>query len=173
MTPKCYNTNEEFCDFLRHFNSHRIPGKDLLIFDGHRSHLDNSVLNITESLRIQLFCLPAHCSHELQPLDKCFFKSFKVYWNSAVGNILRKNPGRPLGKPKLGNLLTEAWIQAAAPKNGMPGFRATEIFLSDPQVIPDTDFAPSDVSDHTPLQARPTNSSAIYCTLKTSTIPAP
>ncbi|KAJ8879107.1 hypothetical protein PR048_019713 [Dryococelus australis] len=52
---------------------YRIPGKSLLKIDGHRSHLDNSVLDVAESLGIQLFCLPAHCSHELQPLDERFF----------------------------------------------------------------------------------------------------
>ncbi|KAJ8872003.1 hypothetical protein PR048_028343 [Dryococelus australis] len=38
MTPKGYITKEEFCNFLRHFNSRRIPGKVLFIFYGHRSH---------------------------------------------------------------------------------------------------------------------------------------
>ncbi|KAJ8893248.1 hypothetical protein PR048_005839 [Dryococelus australis] len=153
----CYITKEEFCNVLRHFNSHRIPGKALLIFDGHRSHLDNSVLDVAESLGIQLFCLPAHCSHELQPLDKSLFKSVKTYWNSAVENFRRKNPGSPLGNLQFGNLFTEAWAQAATLRM---------------QLIPETAFAASDVSDLTPLQVRPTSSSATSCTLRISTIPA-
>ncbi|KAJ8877301.1 hypothetical protein PR048_021755 [Dryococelus australis] len=97
VTPKGYITKEEFCNLLSHFNSHRITGKAWLIFDGHHSHLDNSVLDVSESLGIQLFCLPANCSHELQPLYKSFFKSLKVYWTSAVDNFRRKDPGRLLG----------------------------------------------------------------------------
>ncbi|KAJ8893181.1 hypothetical protein PR048_005766 [Dryococelus australis] len=86
----------------------------MLISDGHRSHLDNCVLDVAESLEMQLFRLPAHCSHELQPLDKSFFKSLKVYWNSAPGH-----------------------------KNAIPEFRVTGIFTFNPQVNPETVFAPS------------------------------
>ncbi|KAJ8893854.1 hypothetical protein PR048_006455 [Dryococelus australis] len=152
MTPKGYITEEEFCNFLRYLNSHRTPGKALLIFYGHRSRLDNSELDIAESLEIQLFRLSAHCSHELQPLDKGLFKSLKVYWNSAVDDFGRKNPGRPLGNLQFRNLFTEAWTQATIPKNAMSGFRTTGIFPFIPQIIPETAFAPSDVSDRTPLQ---------------------
>jgi hypothetical protein len=76
MTPNGYITNEEFCGFLHHFNNHRLPGRPLVILDGHRSHLDSSVLDVAENLGIQLY-LPVHCSHELQPLDKSSFKSLK------------------------------------------------------------------------------------------------
>ncbi|KAJ8897773.1 hypothetical protein PR048_003123 [Dryococelus australis] len=99
--------------------------------------------------------------------------SLKVYWNPAVDNFRRKNPGRTLGKLQFGNLFTEAWTQAATPKNAMSGFTATAIFPFIPQVIPETAFAPSDVSDRTPLQDRPKSSSATSsCTLETSTISA-
>ncbi|KAJ8897343.1 hypothetical protein PR048_002689 [Dryococelus australis] len=38
-------------------------------------------------LQMQLFRSTALCSHELQPLDKSFFKPLKVKWNSAVDNF--------------------------------------------------------------------------------------
>ncbi|KAJ8871399.1 hypothetical protein PR048_027716 [Dryococelus australis] len=90
--------------------------------------------------------------------------------NSTVDNFRRKNPGRPQGKLQFRNLFTEAWTQAATPKNEMSGFKATGIFPFNPQVIPRTAFAPGDVSDHTPLQARPASSSTTSCNLETSTI---
>ncbi|KAJ8873866.1 hypothetical protein PR048_024702 [Dryococelus australis] len=59
--------------------------------------------------------------------------SLKVYWNSAVDNFRRKNPGRPLGKLQFGKLFTESWTQADTPKNAMSGFRASGIFPFNPQ----------------------------------------
>ncbi|KAJ8887843.1 hypothetical protein PR048_014061 [Dryococelus australis] len=160
-TPKGYIMEEEFCNILHHFNSHRIPGNDLLIFDGYHSHLDNSVLDVAESLGIQLFSLPARCSHELQPLV------VESLLELSRGQFPEKNPEIPLGKLQLGT-----WTHAATPKNAMSRFRATGIFPFNPQVIPETDFAHSDVSDRKPLQTKHTSFSATSCTLKTSTIPA-
>lgn len=147
MTPKGYVTTEVFCSFLRHFNQYRSSGNCLLILDGHRSHMDVSVLDVAEELGIKILCLPAHCSHELQPLDKSFFKSLKVYWNEAVDSFRRQNPGRSLGKLQFPKLFSEAWYRAATPANGSSGFRATGILPYNPNVFSETSFAPSSVSE--------------------------
>jgi hypothetical protein len=60
-----------------------FQGKALVALDGHRRHLDIFVLDVGEDLT-RLYCLPAHCSHELQSLDKSFFSSLKSYWNEAT-----------------------------------------------------------------------------------------
>jgi hypothetical protein len=61
--------------------------------------MDISVLDVAEDLGIQLFCLPAHCNHALQSLDKSFFDSLKSYWNEATNvNILKDNSRAPVSK---------------------------------------------------------------------------
>jgi len=74
-------------------------GRTLVAVDGNRSHLGIYVLDVAEDLGIQLFCLPAHCSHELQSLDKRFFSSLKSYWNEATKvNILKDISRTPVSK---------------------------------------------------------------------------
>ncbi|KAJ8874070.1 hypothetical protein PR048_024911 [Dryococelus australis] len=103
-------------------------------------------------------------------LSKCRLMRFnkEIFIGTRQWTISEGN----LGNLQFRNLFTEAWTQAATPKNAMSGFRATGIFPFNPQIIPEIAFALSDVSDRTPLQARPTCSSATSCTFETSTIPA-
>ncbi|KAJ8879139.1 hypothetical protein PR048_019745 [Dryococelus australis] len=137
MTTKWHITKEELCNFLRHFNSHRIPGKSLLIFDGHRSHVDNCVLDVSESLGIQLFCLPAHCSHELQPLDERFFNFLKLGSGQFPEEKSRKTTRETTVLKSPGH--------KQLPRNVLSGFRATGILRCDPHINPETACAPSDV----------------------------
>jgi hypothetical protein len=118
-----------------------------------RSHLGSLVLDVVENLGIQLLCLPVHCSHELQPLDKSFLKPLKSYWNDAEDNCRRQHPGRPLVQLQFPKLFTQAWIRAATPSNALSGFRSTGIYPYNQNVIPVTAFAPSNVSDRPVEQA--------------------
>jgi hypothetical protein len=72
MFASWHITTEDFCKFLHHFNHHRLSGKALLFPDEHRGHLDPSVVIEAKKINIQLLCLPAQCSHEIQPPDKSF-----------------------------------------------------------------------------------------------------
>ena len=109
--------------------------------------MDVTVLDVAEELGIKILCLPAHCSHELQPLDKSFFKSLKVYWNEAVDSFRRQHPGRSLGKLRFPKLFSEAWYRSASPSNGSSGFQATGICPFNPSIFPESAFAPSCVSE--------------------------
>lgn len=147
MTPKGYVTTEVFCKFLRHFNNFRTPGSCLLILDGHKSHMDEAILNVADELGIEILCLPAHCSHELQPLDKSFFKPLKVYWNQALDTFRRQHPGRSVTKLQFPKLFSEAWYRASTPANAISGFRATGIYPFNSNIFPECAFAPSCVSE--------------------------
>ncbi|KAJ8893536.1 hypothetical protein PR048_006134 [Dryococelus australis] len=82
MIEKGYMQTKEFCNWLHHFNKHRLLGKVLLILDVHASHQDESVLDTAESL--------------IQPLGKGSFKALKTYWTEAVDTFRRANPGAGL-----------------------------------------------------------------------------
>ncbi|XP_065664636.1 uncharacterized protein LOC136086273 [Hydra vulgaris] len=146
MTPKGYITKEEFCTILRHFNQHRLPDKALFIFDGYRSHLEIAVIKEAEKLNIHMICLPAHCSHELQLLDKSVFKPLKTYWNVSIDNFRRNFPGLSLSKLEFPLLFTEAWLRTATPANAISGFRSTGIYPFNPNIIPQVAFGRSVIS---------------------------
>ena len=180
MTPKGYIMTEVFYKFLRHFNQYRSSGNCLLILDGHGSHLDESTLTVAEELGITILCLPAHCSHELQPLDKSFFKPLKVYWNQALDTFRRKHPERSIGKLQFPKLFSEAWYRAATPANAVSGFRASGIYPFNPNIFPETAFAPSPVSERpnpgttTPIEIpNPNPAESIHFPIPNSTTTTP
>ncbi|XP_065665597.1 uncharacterized protein LOC136087020 [Hydra vulgaris] len=147
MTPKGCITKEELCTFLRHFNQYRLPGKALMIFNGHRNHLDIAVIKEAKKLNICMLCLSAHCSHELQTLDKSVFKPLNTYWNVSIYNFLRNFPGQSLSKLLFPLLFTEVWLRTATSKNVISGFRSTGIYPFNLNIIPQVAFAPSEISN--------------------------
>ena len=94
-----------------------------------------------------MLCLPSHCSHELQPLDISFFKSLKSGWDDATDSFRRMYPGTPLNKQQFPRLFSRAWFKAATPQNAVSGFKASGIYPFNPDVFPETAFAPSSVSE--------------------------
>ena len=69
-----------FIRFLRLKAS--LDKKHLLILDGHTTHsLNLEFIETMKKNNIILWCIPAHTSHVLQPLDKNVFSSLKTAWN--------------------------------------------------------------------------------------------
>jgi hypothetical protein len=56
----------------------------MLLCDGFGSHLTYEFTHFCEEKKIQLFFLPPHCSHILQPLDVGVFSVYKHYHSEAV-----------------------------------------------------------------------------------------
>ena len=108
--------------------------------------MDVTVLDVAEDFGMKIFCLPAHSSHELQPLDKSFFKSLEVYWNETVDSVRRQQPGRSLGKLQFPKLFSETWYRSASPSNASSGLQATGICPFNPSIFPHSAFAHSCVS---------------------------
>ncbi|KAK0053703.1 jerky protein [Biomphalaria pfeifferi] len=79
-------TQENFTSFLKHFANHTRPTSEspvLLLLDNHKSHISAKAINFCRQNHITLLSFPPHCSHELQPLDKCVFGPFKTFCNQA------------------------------------------------------------------------------------------
>ena len=66
--------------------------------DGHRSHVDAESVAIAELNNVSIILLPAHTSHELQPLDKAVFKSLKAAYYEQCRFWHLQHPGRALNK---------------------------------------------------------------------------
>lgn len=151
MSPKsAYINSELFFNWLStHFLPRKPSGKVLILLDGHTSHLsDPEILDFALQNDIELLCLPSHCTHYLQPLDRSFFKSLKVFFYQAANNWMKNKDRATISRLTFGRLLNESWIQSATMKNGVSGFNATGIYPFCPSAIPEHAFA---LSDQIPL----------------------
>ncbi|KAJ8319719.1 hypothetical protein KUTeg_002730 [Tegillarca granosa] len=80
----------------RHFVKYVAVSKDeplLVLYDGHKSHIQLTLLEWAKKNNIILFVLPPHMSHLTQPLDVGCFGPLKSVYNHESQQILRKNPG--------------------------------------------------------------------------------
>lgn len=146
MTTKGSMTTQTFVKWIDHFSNFKPPGKVLLIFDGASSHLDYTIVEAAEKSDIVLFCLPSNTTHELQPMDKAVFAAFESYWDDEVLLYWTNKPNHTINKTSFGLIFSKVWPKAASPNNIMAGFRATGIYPYDPNIIPDTAFAPSEIT---------------------------
>lgn len=140
MTEKGWVTEEAFKLWLHHFNRYRTQGKVILILDGHATHTSFAVVDLCESLEIELVLIPPHTSHALQPLDVSFFKPLKAYYNQHATTWQHSHPHKGITKVAFGGLFKEAWNQAATVGNAAKGFQKTGIFPLNPNAIPDHKF---------------------------------
>ena len=96
MKSKFYEYGLHFVKFLK---ANGLADKtNLLIIDGHKSHLYN--LPLYEAMRannIEILTIPPHTSH-LQPLDSVPFAQFKKYWESNSMKYNNTHSGRVLNK---------------------------------------------------------------------------
>ena len=99
----------------------------MLLFDGHSSHVTWEFLLYCLQHRIIPFCLPAHTTHKLQPLDVAVFSPLKRKWSEAVwerfqwGNHIMK-------KESFWEVLQQARAGGLTEKNILSGFEATGIY---------------------------------------------
>ncbi|KAJ8887177.1 hypothetical protein PR048_013392 [Dryococelus australis] len=147
MTPKVSMTVDTFVKFLKHFNRFNPGGKCLLIFYGVKSHLDYTICDVAEENDILLYCLPSNTMHELQPLDKCCFRSFEIYWDQhALLYFNVHKDEHDISKLNFGDSMSQG--------NMKSGFKTTGIYPFNPLIIPDEAFARSAATElHPPEPA--------------------
>lgn len=140
MTEKGWLNEEAFQLWLQHFNRYRTQGKVILILDGHASHTSYSVVDLCDSLDIELVLLPPHTSHALQPLDVSLFKPLKSYYHQQATSWQHAHPNQGITKVAFGGIFKQAWNQAATVGNAIKGFEKTGIFPLNANAIPDHKF---------------------------------
>lgn len=143
-------TGEIFLKWLQHFEKFcraTVESPVLLILDGHVSHKNWSVLKYAKENGIILLCLPAHCSHRIQPLDVTFFAPLKAYLNQEITKKIRNNEGRPISQLQVAGIFRIAYEKAATVENATSGFRHTGLWPINPDVFPDHLYEPSNTTD--------------------------
>lgn len=173
-----YISSELFMDFLRdHFIPRKPAGKNLLILDGHASHLSNpDMLELARDNDIIMLCLPSHTTHYLQPLDRVVFKPFRTYWNQACEDLIKIGGGAvKINRDKYGYLLNKAWSRTAISSLGVKSFEATGIYPYEPSKIPDCAYLLACDQDEEPIEPSPErrHESQIEIPLETPPAPSP
>lgn len=113
----------------------------LLIYDGHSTHVQLSVIQIAKQHNITIIKLPAHSSHLLQPLDLSVFKPLKDKWDSVMVEWQRSNYGQKLTKKEFSLLIGRVWKNLDS-LNIINGFKKGGIFPVNPNVISKDKFDP-------------------------------
>ncbi|XP_045213286.2 uncharacterized protein LOC123564072 [Mercenaria mercenaria] len=115
----------------------------LLILDGHRSHVNVSVLDWAKQHNVILSILPAHTSHILQPLDVGCFGPLQRIYNSECHKFLRASPESRITRYNVCQLACTAYTSALSPNNLRASFMKTGIFPFDCQQVSANQAAPS------------------------------
>ncbi|XP_031336978.1 tigger transposable element-derived protein 1-like [Photinus pyralis] len=135
-----YITTELFMDWMtQHFIPRKPTGKNLLVLDGHASHMNSAdMLQIASDNDIIIVCLPSHTTHYLQPLDRVVFKPFKTYFKDACAKMVstRRGTGK-ITRDDFGELLNSAWSRSATVQLATSSFRATGIYPLNMDAIPE------------------------------------
>ena len=131
-----YMTSKFFLDWLQHFNKNVLRGisrenKHLLILDGHCSHVTREVVLFGLEIGLEILTLPAHSTHELQPLDVAIFHPFKLNLIQEKMEKMRKDPNwakKSTTKTTLAEMASKALAKALKPENIMVGFSTTGLY---------------------------------------------
>ena len=128
--------------FHRHVGSR--DGFALILYDGHKSHINPALIQWAKERQIVLFVLHRHTSHKTQPLDvACFGPMQKIFHNKAQKWLL-ENPGRVISKFEIAEIASSAYTLAVSPTNLISGFKKSGIYPYNSQAITSEMMAPSE-----------------------------
>ena len=163
---------ESFTEWFMEFIKWACPTEEnpaILVLDGHYSHTRNLevILEARKSF-VSIVCLPPHCTHRMQPLDKSFMSPFKTYYAQSIEQWLKHNPGRRVTIYQIGEIFGQAFLKAATYQTAVNGFRATGLFPVNRNYFNEADFLiDSKDMEKTPEALRPSvhliNYAPVYC----------
>jgi hypothetical protein len=136
---------EIFAKWFQHFIVNVKPSPDdpvLLVLDGHYSHTKN--IEITDMARangVAIVCLPPHSTHKMQPLDVSFMSPFKTYYGQEIERWLKQHGNRIVTTYQIGELMGNAYLQAARVQVAVNGFRKTGLYPCNRNIFDDQEFA--------------------------------
>lgn len=114
--------NEEIAEkwFREVFLQHCGPERpQLLLLDGHSSHESLGLLELAIHENIEIFCLPPHTTHALQPLDRSVFGPFNKAYDTACSEFLSQAPYHAVNKQTFPSLFKKAWESGVNKENIM------------------------------------------------------
>ena len=133
-----YNNDELKMKWLVHFehsSAARLAGSyRLLLLAGFGSHCTKQFLDFCDLYKIIVFCLPAHSSHLLQPLDVVVFQPYKHYHPEAVEAATRTGCG-DFDKAEFLDTIDTIRQQTFKSSTIQSAFGATGLIPYDPDIV--------------------------------------
>lgn len=111
--------------FVGRIGDHR---PQVLLLDGHFSHLTQSTLAYARDNQVLLFVLPAHTSHFLQPLDVGVFGHFKRHYERELSQFPLSHRGALPTKDDIAALTHDPFLRSFTPSNIQSAFSKTGIY---------------------------------------------
>ncbi|KLO16434.1 CENP-B protein, partial [Schizopora paradoxa] len=91
--------------------------------DGHGSHTAHDLRKLAVDAGIHCYCLPAHTTHKLQPLDVGVFGPLQRAYSSAVDDLIAK--GETVTKYNVIETYMKAQKEAFKPETILSAFQKT------------------------------------------------
>jgi len=133
--------------FLRWFKElflNCIPAERpiLLLVDGHKAHVTAELIETTTANKVLVFCLPAHSSHLLQPLDLSLFGPLKRGWVCACAAFSHVTCAT-INQSNFAKIFNVAWSSSVTPGIIRGGLRRSGFLPYDPSVFDYSKLEPS------------------------------
>lgn len=119
----------------------------ILTMDDHESHVSVDTMEYAKEHGVQAMTLPPHTSHKTQPLDRSVFGPLKNYFNGEANSWMMRNPGKPLIRYQIAQLVGAAMTKAACPTYITSSFKASAIWPFNQDVFEDDQFLPASITD--------------------------
>ena len=124
--------------------------RHLIVLDGHHSHKTLDAVNYARAHGIELITLPPHCTHKMQPLDRCYFKSLKSAYNVSADNWMTSHHGQRITFYDMAGIFGTAFLRTSTPDKAINGFRACGLCHFDDTIFQDNEFAAAAVTEEGP-----------------------
>jgi len=139
VSDKGWMMKDNFTAWLTQFDA-TVTASDIqrpviLFMDGHSSHFSLKGIQFAREKGIILYCLPAHASHIMQPLDVGIFSSLKASWKSALLRWQWENPGINFTKSDFPGLFKTVWEKSCTKEKAASSFLRAGLFPLDPSAI--------------------------------------
>ena len=122
--------------FLPKVKAMNIPFPQILLFDGHNSHISLKTLQYAKENDVHIICIPPHSSHVLQVLDVSVYKPAKSEWMNILRTWNKESGLSPVTKAIFPVLIKKLFqFLVKNPNNVVSGFKKTGLLPIDKSMI--------------------------------------
>jgi hypothetical protein len=108
----------------------------LLILDGHSSHITPNFIDLCNGNQILLAIFPLHATHSLQPLNVVLFALLSKYYLQELDHYLHQSQGiTRVTKHDFFTIFKPAWDATMTQDNILKSFQATGVWPMNADVI--------------------------------------
>ena len=133
-----YSNDELSFEWIRHFEKETVNCRKgawrLLLLDGYGSHCTYEFVQFCDEHKIIPFCLPAHTTHLLQPLDVVLFQPFK-HWHAEVVDMATRTGCTDFNKMEFLSAIASIRQQTFKPASIASSFCEIGLFPFNPEVV--------------------------------------